>query len=67
MNNIATRIREAREARGWTQDELAARIGSTGMTVSHWETGRRTPHPRWLVKLADALGCPTDWLLGRAD
>jgi transcriptional regulator with XRE-family HTH domain len=62
---IATRIHAAREQRGWTQEELATRIGTTGMTVSHWEAGRRTPHPRWLVKLADALDCSTDWLLGR--
>lgn len=36
------RIRAAREARGWTQKELGARLGlSHGQTVAKYETGRR--------------------------
>jgi DNA-binding transcriptional regulator YiaG len=32
-----------RQALGLTQGELAARVGVTIGTVSHWETGRRIP------------------------
>lgn len=66
MEIIAARIAARRLERGWTQDALATRLGTTGMMVSHWETGRRVPSARWLVNLADALGCSTDWLLARA-
>lgn len=65
--NLGPRLASRRQERGWTQEQLAGRIGTTGMMVSHWETGRRLPSARWLVKLADALGCSTDWLLGRTE
>jgi transcriptional regulator with XRE-family HTH domain len=34
-------LREVRQFRGWSQRELAARLGVSGGTVSGWETGRR--------------------------
>jgi len=42
MANITTRIRlkELREARGWTQLELAGRAGIRQATISEMETGR---------------------------
>lgn len=67
MDNIAARIVARRNERGWTQEVLAARLGTSAMMVSHWETGRRAPSARWLVNLADALGCSTDWLLARTE
>ena len=42
-SGISKRIREAREARGWTQEEFAQRIGSTPDTVADWESGARDP------------------------
>jgi transcriptional regulator with XRE-family HTH domain len=38
---VRVRIRELRAARGWTQAELASRVGRNHTTISHWETGRR--------------------------
>lgn len=35
-----SRIREAREARGWNQEELASRVGVSAATISNLETGR---------------------------
>ena len=40
-----TTIRERRLALGWTQAELARRVGTVTEVVSRWENGR---HPRRL-------------------
>ena len=45
MDNDVTgaAIRSLREAKGLTQEELAARIHVSAKTVSKWETGRSFP------------------------
>jgi transcriptional regulator with XRE-family HTH domain len=37
---VGARIREVREAKGWTQQELGARIGTSRATVNALENGR---------------------------
>ncbi|MGW1276204.1 helix-turn-helix domain-containing protein [Streptomyces tsukubensis] len=44
---FGARLRSAREARGWTQDELAERMGYTGRHISAVETGRKPPTHRF--------------------
>lgn len=39
---IAKAIQKQRVARGWSQDELARRIGYDSVTVSAWECGAQT-------------------------
>ncbi|MGN0331094.1 MAG: helix-turn-helix domain-containing protein [Kineothrix sp.] len=36
-------ISECRKAKGWTQNELAEKLGITDKAVSKWETGRSMP------------------------
>jgi transcriptional regulator with XRE-family HTH domain len=45
-------LRSARESRGWTQEELAERIGTTGVTVSRWESGVTVPSRHFRKKLS---------------
>ena len=59
-----TRLRAAREARGWTGVELAAKMGATKSQVSQWELGLRTPGADSLIRLRAALGVSADQLLG---
>jgi transcriptional regulator with XRE-family HTH domain len=40
MTPIVVRIREIREAKGWTQELLAERAGTRQATISDLETGR---------------------------
>src|SRR5260370_39399386 len=59
------RLRTARETRGFSQGELAARAGLQPSAISHFETGTRKPSFDNLRRLADALEASTDYLLGR--
>lgn len=64
----AARLREARLARGLSQEALAERCGGRpkGWKQSHlsaYETGRQ-PGVSRIVALARALDVTTDWLLG---
>jgi transcriptional regulator with XRE-family HTH domain len=61
------RLRQAREKRGLNQGDLAKRAGLQASAVSHFETGGRKPSFDNLRRLADALECTTDFLLGRVD
>lgn len=55
-----------RELRGWTQTELGRRAGIAPASISHFETGQRTPSLETLLKVADALTVSLDRLVGRA-
>lgn len=58
-------IRRARDARGLTQGQLAARVGlSSGIAVSRWERGVTTPSTAHLVEVARVLGTTIDALGG---
>ncbi len=53
-------IRALREAQGWTQLELANRLGVTPATVYTWERGKFDPRASQLRKLALAFGVRMD-------
>ena len=60
----ADRIKALREARGWTQAELARRLNITRNGVKSWEQGLSMPSPACLVDLAKLFSVSTDYLLG---
>ncbi len=62
-----SRLREAREMRGYKQEQLAERAKMPATTVAHFEAGTRKPSFDSLRKLAIALEITTDYLLGRVD
>jgi transcriptional regulator with XRE-family HTH domain len=53
---LATRLRDLRKAKGWTQEKLAESAGMAKTHVAHLETGRRWPSPTAIVALAGSLG-----------
>jgi len=55
-HELGHRIRQLREARGWTQEELAHRAGMTTVYLSGIERGMQNPSFRKLKGLVDALG-----------
>jgi transcriptional regulator with XRE-family HTH domain len=62
---IGERIKRLRDRKGWDQSELAARAGVKQSLLSRLEGGSRTnPTADIVRKLARALGCTADYLLG---
>jgi transcriptional regulator with XRE-family HTH domain len=58
-------IRDLRQARGWTQRELARMVGVDPHTVSQWERGRRAPRGARLRRLGEVCGrCSDEIALG---
>lgn len=52
-----------REFRHMTQEELAAKVGTTGAVISLLESGSRKLSPKWLRALAPALDTRPGYLL----
>ncbi|MFE7120771.1 helix-turn-helix domain-containing protein [Streptomyces sp. NPDC057654] len=50
------RLRSLREARGWTQDDLAAHMDYSSVHISGVETGRKSPTLRFSRGVDSALG-----------
>lgn len=61
------RIKEAREAAGYSQKELAQIIGVAQNTFHGYESGKHDPKSEHLSKIAGACGVSVDFLLGREE
>lgn len=59
---LLNRLREVRELRGWTQAELAVRIGVSRKTVNTIENRVFVPSTLIALKLARALEVPVEEL-----
>ena len=63
---MGRRIREGRRALGWTQAQLAERIGVSCAFVGHLERGEKLPSLETVARLSLALNTSLDTLaLGR--
>ncbi|MBO6297399.1 MAG: helix-turn-helix transcriptional regulator [Lachnospiraceae bacterium] len=60
---LAQRLKELRKVSNYTQDYVAAVIGSSRQTYSHYETGRRKPSTETIYKLAGLYNISVDDLL----
>jgi transcriptional regulator with XRE-family HTH domain len=67
MSIIGQKIRKYRELMGWSQGELAKKIGRKGkQTISHWETGKSDPSLAEVIKVAKVLNASVAQLVGEA-
>ena len=64
MKKIGERIKEARLAQGFSQQELATRIGAKYRSVSTWELGTAKPDCLTIIRLCEALKVTPNLLLG---
>lgn len=48
-------IKKLRILKGWSQRELARRIGACSTTIIDWEKDRYTPARKWIVRLIKVL------------
>ncbi len=63
-NLLNVKIKNARQAKGMTQEELAIRLNVTRQTVSKWEKGSSVPDSETLIKLSEVLNVTVSDLLG---
>ena len=54
---FGARLQELRATAGFSQRELAARMGTSCAAISNLENGNTAPTLGTLVRLAEALGC----------
>lgn len=64
---LSTRIINSREASGYTQAQLALRVGVKKSTIVKWENSRTSPRANRLIELAGILNVPVLWLIAGAD
>ena len=61
---LGQRICELRTASGWSQVDLAKKLGVAKQSVSNWENENIQPSIEMLVRLARLFDVTTDYLLG---
>lgn len=61
---IADKIKYLREQQGYTQSELAKKLGITRSSVNAWEMGISVPSTQYVVELSNIFRVSTDYLLG---
>ena len=64
---LGTRIGRLRVERGFTQAELADRVGISRVAVSHLESSRTVPSERTVALLAGIFGCEPHQLVAGTD
>ena len=64
MTEIGEKIRSARISANMTQAELAEKLGVAYQNIGQIESGKRKPKLETIVKIAYALGCRVEDLIG---
>ena len=67
MSTFAVRLKEQRKQTGYTQKQLAEKIGTTDDSVYSWEKGRSQPSIELLCELCKVLDVSADYLIGIAE
>ena len=62
QTNLGSIIAQLRRSAGWTQADLAQKLGITAQAVSQWERGETMPDILTLPMLAEVFGCSIDAL-----
>ena len=64
---LGTRIQNSRLALGYTEAQLARRIGVKKTTLINWESGKTAPRANRLAEMAGILNVPLMWLIAGAE
>jgi transcriptional regulator with XRE-family HTH domain len=63
LADLGRRVAGLRQRKGWSQSELAQRLGVTRQRLAHWELGVHSPPVCELLALARELGVSLDELV----
>jgi putative transcriptional regulator len=58
--SVRNRVRELRNKRGWTQQELASAVGVSRQSINSIERNRYVPSLPLALEFARVFECPTD-------
>lgn len=61
---ISSKIKELREAAGYSQAQLAKKLDVTRSSVNAWEMGLSTPTTQYIVALSRLFHVSADYILG---
>ncbi len=61
------RIKLERQIAGYTQKEMAQKLGVTEQGYQYYEYGKRKMNTEIISKIADVFDCSVDYLLGRTE
>ena len=64
---LADKIIELRKKNGWSQEELAEKVGVSRQSVSKWEGALSVPDLDKILLMSQIFGVSTDYLLERTD
>ncbi|AZO95240.1 helix-turn-helix domain-containing protein [Halocella sp. SP3-1] len=67
MAELKDRIKQLRNEKGITQDDLATYLGVSRSTVAGYETAKRKPEYETLQKIASYFKVSVDYLLGNTN
>lgn len=65
--SIGRQLQLAREQAGWSQEQMAAKIGCSQSTLSNYEKGKRRIYLAQLEKIAEILNRPVEFFLRPAE
>ena len=60
---LADKIVENRKKNGWSQEELANKLGVSRQSVSKWESAQAVPDLKKILQLSELFGVSTDYLI----
>ena len=60
MTTVKNRVKELRESRSWTQQELADRVGVSRQSINSIERDRYVPSLELALMFASVFQVPTD-------
>ena len=61
--NFSDKIISLRKKNGWSQEELAERLGVTRQSVSKWESAQSQPDLSKIIQMSELFSVTTDYLL----
>ena len=67
MITFKERLRELRQEKGISQQELGNIVNMSKMAISHWESGHSEPSIYQLIILSNYFEVTIDFLVGKTD
>ena len=60
---LADKLIDLRKRSGWSQEDLAEKLGVSRQSISKWESAQSVPDMNRILKLSEVFGVSTDYLL----